>query len=53
MEIVSEHFGLDLPYPEFLDHLHLLCEDIAGFEAESISDAVARRIWKNYCRQGQ
>lgn len=52
-EIVSEHFGPDLSYDEFLDHLHLLCEDIAGFEAESLADTVARRIWNGYRGQGQ
>ncbi|WP_059411222.1 hypothetical protein [Cupriavidus basilensis] len=52
-EIVSEHFGSALSYVEFLDQLHLLCEDIAGFEAGNLADTVARRIWNDYSRRAQ
>lgn len=52
-EIVSEHFGVNLSCAEFIDRLHLLCEDIAGFETGELAGEMVQRIWGTYCRQGQ
>lgn len=51
-EIVSEHFGVNLTCAEFLDRLHLLCEDIAGFETGELAGEMVQRIWIAYSRQG-
>lgn len=35
-EIVRERFGGKLSYRQFVDCVHLLCEDIAGFETGNV-----------------
>ncbi|GAA0833297.1 hypothetical protein [Cupriavidus pauculus] len=53
VEIVSEHFGVNLSGAMFIDRLHLLCEDIAGFETGELAGEMVQRIWIAYSRQGQ
>lgn len=49
-EIVLERFGRKLSRRQFVDCLHLLCEDIAGFEASELRKDAVHRIWTFYRR---
>lgn len=52
-EMVSESFGSGLSYADFLDRLHLLCEDIAGLDAGSLPGDMVHRIWSSYKSVGR
>lgn len=47
-EIVQERFGGNLSYSQFVGCVHLLCEDIAGFEVSELPEGAVHRIWTFY-----